>query len=111
MNSDMIRQCILEQVQQRGLEKSICPSAVARSLGGADWRSLMPCVRAIGAELAQSGEIRVLQKGKPVDPRTATRPIRFQQSAQIAERQIAEGWTAEKNPPIEVEGGDRGDKI
>jgi hypothetical protein len=79
MNSDMIRECILKQVQQRGPDKSICPSEVARSLGGETWRSLMPLVREVGANLAQSGAIVVTQKGVPVDPRTAKGSIRFRQ--------------------------------
>ncbi|MBF2087245.1 DUF3253 domain-containing protein [Thermoleptolyngbya sp. C42_A2020_037] len=80
MNSDMIRECILKQVQQRGPDKSICPSEVARSLGGETWRSLMPLVREVGADLAKSGAIVVTQKGVPVDPQTAKGPIRFQQA-------------------------------
>lgn len=80
MNSDMIRECILKQVQQRGPDKSICPSEVAREVGGETWRSLMPLVREVGADLAQSGAIVVTQKGVPVDPRTAKGPIRFQQA-------------------------------
>ncbi|MFQ3615945.1 MAG: DUF3253 domain-containing protein [Cyanobacteriota bacterium] len=80
MNSDMIRECILKQVQQRGPDKSICPSEVARSLGGETWRSLMPLVREVGADLAQSGAIVVTQKGIPVDPQTAKGPIRFKQA-------------------------------
>lgn len=80
MNSDMIRECILKQVQQRGPNKSICPSEVARSLGGETWRSLMPLVREVGADLAKSGAIVVTQKGIPVDPQTARGPIRFKQA-------------------------------
>lgn len=80
MNSDMIRECILKQVQQRGPDKSICPSEVARSLGGETWRSLMPLVREVGADLAKLGAIVITQKGIPVDPQTARGPIRFKQS-------------------------------
>lgn len=80
MNSDMIRECILKQVQQRGPDKSICPSEVARELGGETWRSLMPLVREVGADLAQSGAIVVTQKGIPVDPQTARGPIRYKQA-------------------------------
>jgi len=80
MNSDMIRQCILKQVQQRGPEKSICPSEVAREVGGEAWRSLMPLVREVGADLAKSGAIVITQKGIPVDPQTARGPIRFRRA-------------------------------
>lgn len=84
MNSDMIRECILKQVQQRGPDKSICPSEVARSLGGETWRSLMPLVREVGADLAKSGAIVVTQKGVPVDPHMAKGPIRFKQNCMDA---------------------------
>lgn len=77
MDHAKIRQCILDKVRDRGFDKTICPSEVARELGGDDWRSLMPVIRAIGADLAASGEIQVTQKGNVVDPRTAKGPIRF----------------------------------
>lgn len=72
-----IRECLITLVEQRGPYKSICPSEVARTLGGEDWRNLMPIIRDIGAELATSGLIEVLQKGKVVNPQTAKGPIRY----------------------------------
>jgi Protein of unknown function (DUF3253) len=72
-----IRQRILEKVRQRGLEKTICPSEVARELGGENWRDLMDEVRLVGAELLQRGAIEVTQKGEVVDLATAKGPIRF----------------------------------
>jgi hypothetical protein len=72
-----LRQHLLEKVRQRGAEKSICPSEVARDLGGAEWRSLMETVRSVGAELVESGEILALQRGRPVPPLSAKGPIRF----------------------------------
>ncbi|MGJ3249040.1 MAG: DUF3253 domain-containing protein [Elainellaceae cyanobacterium] len=72
-----IRQTLLEKVRARGFEKSICPSEVARALGGEDWRSLMDAVRQVGAELREEGLIVALQKGHPVHPLQAKGPIRF----------------------------------
>jgi hypothetical protein len=72
-----IEQCLLEKVRQRGLDKSICPSEVARALGGENWQSLMPQVRSIGARLAKSGLIVALQKGHVIDTEAAKGPIRF----------------------------------
>jgi hypothetical protein len=72
-----IRQHILAKVQQRGLDKTICPSEVARDLGGEEWRSLMPIVRQVGAELMDEGAIVVLQRGQLVHPLLAKGPIRF----------------------------------
>ncbi len=74
---ELIRQTILEKVQERGADKSICPSEVARQLGGEEWRSLMPTVRAIAASLAETGAIVITQRGKPVSLKDAKGPIRL----------------------------------
>ncbi|WP_421657070.1 DUF3253 domain-containing protein [Leptothermofonsia sp. ETS-13] len=72
-----IRQCILAKVRTRGLEKTICPSEVARELGGEEWRSLMSEVRMVGIELAKSGEIQITQGGKAINPLNIKGPIRL----------------------------------
>ncbi|UBF28135.1 DUF3253 domain-containing protein [Kovacikia minuta CCNUW1] len=77
MERTPIRQVILAQVCDRGLEKTICPSEVARAIGGENWRSLMPEVRSVGAELVKSGDIEATQRGKVVDPLKTKGPIRF----------------------------------
>lgn len=62
---------ILELVAERGAEKSICPSEVARALVGSDekeWRLLMKPIRARAVELAQADRIEIRRKGKRVDP-------------------------------------------
>jgi hypothetical protein len=59
---------ILRQTAERGAEKSICPSEVARALAP-DWRPLLPRVREAAVALAEAGRIDILRKGKPVDPR------------------------------------------
>jgi chorismate mutase len=53
--------------RERGEAKSICPSEVARALGGAEWRKLMPTVRAVAFDLQSAGEVQVTQKLKVVD--------------------------------------------
>lgn len=73
----LIRQTILEKVQQRGLDKTLCPSEVARALGGEEWRSLMDEVRSVGLDLVNAGLIEVTQKGNVVDIRLVKGPIRF----------------------------------
>jgi hypothetical protein len=58
-------------VAARGPGKSICPSEVARALTGDDpqrWKQLMPAIRRASVRLARAGELRILRKGKPVDP-------------------------------------------
>lgn len=59
--------------EERGPQKSFCPSEAAQRLSE-DWRPLMGDVRRVGAELG----LKATQKGQPVDPLTARGPIRFQ---------------------------------
>ncbi len=79
ITAEDIAACILRLCCERGPNKTICPSDAARALAPdeAAWRALMPEVRAVAAELAERGEIAVLQKGVPVDARTARGPIRL----------------------------------
>lgn len=62
---------ILAMALERGADKSLCPSEVARSLAGSDekeWRKLMKPIRAEAVRLATNGQIAITRKGKPVDP-------------------------------------------
>ena len=66
-----IAETTLRLVAERGAGKSICPSEVARALGGPHpdgWGPLMKPVRRIAVGLAHGGRIAILRKGKPVDP-------------------------------------------
>lgn len=56
---------------------TICPSEVARAIAPDAWRPLMDAVRAAAVALAARGAIVVTQRGRPVDPATATGPIRY----------------------------------
>lgn len=78
--------------------KSICPSDVARVVGGAQtqgegtgagddsgddgggssdaWRDLMPAVRAVAHRMRAAGDVIVTQKGNPVDE-SARGPVRI----------------------------------
>jgi hypothetical protein len=76
-NRSAICRCILEKVRDRGLDKTICPSEVARELGGEEWRSLMPEIRAVGADLVESDMIQATQRGQIVNPLQVKGPIRF----------------------------------
>ncbi|RZM76081.1 DUF3253 domain-containing protein [Leptolyngbya iicbica] len=77
LSEQQIQDCLMQLVRDRGPEKTICPSEVARALSADDWRSLMPQVRTVGMALAQAGAIAVTQKGQVVDPQTAKGPIRY----------------------------------
>lgn len=71
---------ILAKTTERGFEKSICPSEVARSLAE-EWRPLMHMVRQAAVALAQAGKIEILRKGKPIDPATIHGVIRLRAKA------------------------------
>lgn len=80
-----IQACLLQLVRDRGPEKTICPSEVARVLSADDWRALMPAVRAVGVSLAHAGEIEVTQRGQVINPHTAKGPIRYRLIPQRAD--------------------------
>ncbi len=67
---------IARQVNARGAGKTICPSEVARALD-AEWRALMPVVRAAADAMAVRGEIVVTQKGREVAACRARGPVRI----------------------------------
>lgn len=60
----------------RGQRATFCPSDVARVVA-AEWRPVMPTVRAVAGELVAAGRIVATQKGVPVDPVTALGAIRL----------------------------------
>lgn len=64
---------------QRQPQHSICPSDVARALSDdvAEWRAMMPRVRAVAADAAGKGLVRITQQGRTVDPASARGPIRL----------------------------------
>jgi hypothetical protein len=73
---------ILDACIARGAERSLCPSEIARDLGGADWRAHMAPIRAAAARLAAQGRIRVTRRGAEVHAESAGGPIRLQLAAQ-----------------------------
>ena len=77
ITDQIIRDCILRIAKKRGVNKSLCPSEVARDLHPENWRSLMPEVRRVTALLVQEGEVAVTQFGKPVEPLNAKGHIRI----------------------------------
>ena len=71
-SDNAIADVLLDLAHQRGVGKTFCPSEAARLLSD-DWRSLMPEVRRVAAQL----DLLATQKGVPVDPLTAKGPIRL----------------------------------
>lgn len=70
-DAETIAKTMLRLVEERGAGKTICPSEVARELGGPHpdgWGPLMQPVRRVAVRLAHEGRIAILRKGRPVDP-------------------------------------------
>lgn len=77
----IIQQTHLQLAESRGLDKTYCPSEVARELFPDDWRDKMDLVRAVADELVKNGKLVVLQKGaiKTSLPSELKGPIRLRQ--------------------------------
>lgn len=65
--------CLLRKRQGR----TICPSDVARVVGGANWRERMALVRQVAARLSERGEVVVTQRGAEVDGTQARGSVRI----------------------------------
>lgn len=72
---------ILDMVAARGVDKTCCPSEIARALANDDgWRELMPRVRRIAVELARQERLCITQGGVRIEPQDAEHlagPIRL----------------------------------
>jgi hypothetical protein len=68
MNIEAITTAMLRIAAERGPEKSMCPTDVARAVSTENWRPLLGAVRKVAADLARQGKIEILRKGKPINP-------------------------------------------
>lgn len=71
---------ILELLNKRSAQSSVCPSEVARRIAGDDetvWRGMMEEVRRAARRLCAKGKIVITQGGQTVDPSRAKGPIRL----------------------------------
>lgn len=67
---------------ERGLDKTICPSEIARRVVASTdqesaWRAWMQSVRDVVGELASAGVIETTQRGARVDIHSARGPVRI----------------------------------
>jgi hypothetical protein len=72
-----LESAILHLLDQRGPDKTICPSDAARSVAPDSWRPLMEPTRAAARRLIARGEIVMTQRGKVVDPSRAKGAVRL----------------------------------
>lgn len=92
---------LLDLLKQRGPDKTICPSEVARAVfersrpadgrdTGDGWRALMDPVRRVADRLVAAGDVVVTQRGRVVDATTAEGPIRLGRGTSPGPRSAAE---------------------
>jgi len=62
---------------QRGPDKTTCPSEIARKLFPNDWRRQMKSIVEAAIELHQQGKVVITQKGLSVDVDHIKGPIRI----------------------------------
>ncbi|RZL42337.1 MAG: DUF3253 domain-containing protein [Pedobacter sp.] len=72
-----IKAAILSTAQNRGPDKSTCPSEIARDLFPTDWRAHMKDILVEAIELEGEGKIIITQKGEPIDTTHIKGPVRI----------------------------------
>ena len=78
--SRVIHDCLVEMLDAKLDDSSICPTETARLLGEdlrVEWRDLMRPIREIAARLAEDGRLEVIQDGLAVNIRDARGPVRL----------------------------------
>lgn len=77
VHANPVRDAILSGVEACGVGKTICPTDAARAVSAANWRKVLPDVKAEAVRLAKAGQIMIYRKGKPVDPNNFKGVIRL----------------------------------
>ena len=68
--------------QHRLPDRTICPSDVARIIGGPEWRRHMDLVRTVAADMAARQLIDVMQRGEVITRRDWHGPVRLRSRAE-----------------------------
>jgi len=74
---EKITTTILSTAIHRGVEKSTCPSEIARMLFPDSWRKHMKDVLGVAIDLHNKGSVVITQKGTPVDVENFKGPVRI----------------------------------
>ena len=72
-----LEDAILQLLNARARDASICPSEAARAVGGESWQALMEPARKAARRLVAQEKAQITQGGKVVDPSRAKGPIRI----------------------------------
>ena len=68
--------------RHRAPDRTICPSDVARAVGGTGWRQQMDLVRAVATDMAERKLVDVIQRGKVLVGNNWRGPIRIRNHAE-----------------------------
>ena len=68
VSDEEVRETILTQAREAGLEGKIRPEDVAMALLPRHWQTLTGRIRLMSRQLAHAGDVVILRKGDPVDP-------------------------------------------
>jgi hypothetical protein len=77
MNLPDIEHNILKMAAERGIDKTICPSEVARAMFPEDWRKHMDDVRRAALHLQQNKKVLITQKGRSITGTELKGPVRI----------------------------------
>lgn len=69
ISDEEVRETILQLCREAGADKAVAPAAVAQALLAEEWQSLLKRIRLTAVQLAEAGQIEILRKGEPADPR------------------------------------------
>ena len=72
-----LEDAIVELLNARARDASICPSEAAQCVGGDNWQPLMEPARMAARRLVAQEKVQVTQGGRVVDPSRAKGPIRI----------------------------------
>jgi hypothetical protein len=85
---------IIELLENRGPDSSICPSEAARAASADEWRILMPAVRMAAVRLATELVIEITQGGVVITAESTWRgPVRLRRGSRWSERELVEAST------------------
>jgi hypothetical protein len=72
-----LEDAIVQLLNARARDASICPSEAAQQVGGEDWQRLMEHARMAARRLVAQEKVQITQGGRVVDPSRAKGPIRI----------------------------------
>ena len=78
ISDEIVYITILQMCAAAGLDGNVRPEDVAMEIQREDWQSILKRVRLFAKQLAQSGDIVILRKGKVANPDDVKGMIRLQ---------------------------------